>query len=138
MNCTFFGHSDAPDTIKTKLKETVTALIEERGINCFYVGNHGNFDKMALSVLKELNNVYPQIEYYVVYAYLPENGEDFMHTVFPEGIEKVPKRFAINFRNKWMIEHSDIAVTFVQRSYGGAAQFKNIAEKKGREIIGIK
>lgn len=136
MNCTFFGHSDAPQEIKDTLKKTIAPLIEKRGVNCFYVGNHGNFDRMVLSVLKELSGIYP-IEYYVVYAYLPKQGEDYLHTIFPEGVETVPKRFAISFRNKWLIEHSDIVITFVQRSYGGAAQFKKLAEKKGREIINI-
>lgn len=137
MNCTFFGHADAPSEIEDKLKETVTELIVNRGVNCFYVGNHGNFDRMALSVLKELSVVYPQIDYYVVYAYIPQNGEDFMHSIYPEGIETVPKRFAINYRNNWMIGKSDIAVTFVVRSVGGAAKFKKAAEKKNREIIEI-
>lgn len=136
MNCTFFGHSDAPQEIKYMLQEKITQLIEKRDVNCFYVGNHGNFDRMVLSVLKELSGVYP-IEYYVVYAYLPKQGEDYLHTIFPEGVETVPKRFAINFRNKWLIENSDIVITFVQRSYGGAAQFKKLAENKGKEIINI-
>ena len=137
MNCTFFGHADAPSEIKSKLKEAVTELIASRGVKCFYVGNHGNFDRMALAVLKELSGVYPQIDYYVVYAYLPQDGEDFPHSIYPEGIETVPKRFAINYRNKWLTEHSKIVITFVRRSYGGAAKFKKLAENKGREIIEI-
>lgn len=134
MTCTFFGHSDAPDSIKSTLKETITALIEKRSVDCFYVGNNGNFDRMALSVLKELSGTM-QFEYYIVYAYLPKQGEDFAHSIFPEGMENVPKRFAIDHRNKWLVEHSDIVITFVQRSYGGAAKFKKLAENKGREII---
>lgn len=137
MNCTFFGHADAPSEIKSRLKETITELIESRGVDCFYVGNHGNFDRMALAVLKELSGSYPQIDYCVVYAYLPQDGEDFSHSIYPEGIENVPKRFAINYRNKWLTEHSEIVITFVRRSYGGAAKFKKLAENKGREIIEI-
>lgn len=135
MNCTFFGNADAPSEIKSKLKKTVIKLIEERGVNRFYVGNHGNFDRMVLSVLKELSEIFPQIDYCVVYAYLPQDVDDTSHTLFPEGIEIVPKRFAINFRNNWMIGHSDIAVTFVKNTFGNSAKFKISAEKKGREII---
>ena len=29
---------------------------------------------------------------------------DYAHTLLPEGIERIPKRFAIVFRNKWMIK----------------------------------
>lgn len=136
MNCTFFGHSDAPQEIRDTLKNTIATLIKKRGVSCFYVGNHGGFDRMVLSVLKELSGIY-NIEYYVVFAYLPEHGEDHLHTIFPEGVETVPKRFAINFRNRWLIEHSDIVITFVRRSYGGAAQFKKLAERMGREIIDV-
>lgn len=137
MNCTFFGHADAPSEIKDRLRETIIGLIENRGADCFYVGNHGNFDRMALAVLKELKEVYTQIDYYVVYAYLPQNGEDFKHSIYPEGIETVPKRFAINYRNNWLIGHADIVITFVVRSFGGAAKFKKAAENKRREIIEI-
>lgn len=76
MRCAFFGHRDAPLEIRDKLKETVISLIEERDVTEFYVGNNGDFDRMALSVLKELSGMYPQIDYYVVYAYLPEKGEN--------------------------------------------------------------
>lgn len=141
MTCTFFGSSDTPLKVKNKLKETITALIENRGVDRFYVGNHGNFDKIALAVLKELSGLYPQIDYCVVYAYLPQDCtrdcEDFSHTVYPEGIEAVPKRFAINYRNKWMICHSDIVITFVRNSFGNSAKFKKSAEKQGKEIIEI-
>ena len=81
MKCAFFGHRDAPSEIRDRIKETVIDLIEERGVTKFYVGNNGNFDRMALSVLKELSGMYPQINYYVVYAYLHEKGgENFEHT----------------------------------------------------------
>lgn len=135
MNCTFFGHSNAPSEVRSRLKEEITKLIEKRGVNRFYVGNHGNFDRMALAVLKELSEVYPQIDYCIVYAYLPQDCDDFLHTIYPEGIETVPKRFAINFRNNWMIRHADIVITFVRNSFGNAAKFKKTAEKRSMEII---
>lgn len=138
MRCAFFGHRDAPFEIRDKLKETVINLIEERGVDVFYVGNNGNFDRMALSVLKELSEMYPQIDYYVVYAYLPEKGgEDFEHTIYPEGIETVPKRFAIDYRNRWIVGQADIVVAYVRHSFGGAAKFVDMAERQGREVVGL-
>ena len=61
MVCAFFGHRDAPIEIRNKIKETVINLIEEKDVTKFYVGNNGNFDGMAWSVLKELSGMYPQI-----------------------------------------------------------------------------
>lgn len=37
--CTFFGHHDCPDSVKPKLKNEIIDLIEERNVECFYVGN---------------------------------------------------------------------------------------------------
>ena len=138
MVCAFFGHRDAPIEIRDKIKETVINLIEEIDVTKFYVGNNGDFDRMALSVLKELSEMYPQIDYYVVYAYLPEKGgDDFEHTIYPEGIETVPKRFAIDYRNRWIVGQADIVVAYVRRAYGGAAKFVNMAERQGKDVINL-
>ena len=138
MRCAFFGHRDAPLEIMAKLKETVISLIEERDVTEFYVGNNGDFDRMALSVLKELSGMYPQIDYYVVYAYLPKKGgDDFEHTIYPEGIETVPKRFAIDYRNRWIVGQADIVVAYVKRSFGGAVKFVDMAERQGKDIIDL-
>lgn len=138
MRCAFFGHRDAPLEIREKLKKTIISLIEERDVTEFYMGNNGNFDRMALSVLKELSGMYPQINYYVVYAYLPEKGgEDFEHTIYPEGIETVPKRFAIDYRNRWIVGQVDIVVAYVGRSFGGAAKFVDMAERQRKDVINL-
>ena len=88
---------------------------------------------MALKLLKELEKTY-SVTYDVVLAYLPKKSDPFFeayYTVFPEGIETVPRRFAIEYRNKWLIEHSDIIITYVEHSFGGAAKLKALAKKKG-------
>ena len=138
MICTFFGHKDTPYEVKEKIRETIIRLIEEKNVTDFYVGNHGNFDRLVLSVLKELINLYPHIRYAVVLAYLTQNtDEDYSNTVYPEGIESVPKRFAIDFRNKWMLQQADIVVAYIRRSIGGAAKFTDMAKKRGKEVIDI-
>lgn len=138
MTCTFFGHKDTPSDIRDKLRETIIMLIQEKGVTDFYVGNHGNFDKMVLSVLKELSKLYPEIRYAVVLAYLTQQvDEDYSNTVYPEGIESVPKRFAIDYRNKWMVQQSDIVVTYVRRSIGGAAKFSDMAKRRGIDVVNL-
>ena len=74
----------------------------------------------------------------MVYAYLPKKGEnDFKHTIYPEGIETAPKRFAIDYRNRWIVGQADIVVAYVRRSFGGAAKFVDMAERQGRTIINL-
>ncbi len=138
MVCAFFGHRDTPSKIQDKLKETVLKLIEKRNVTEFYVGNNGSFDSMALSVLTELSEIYPQIKYNVVYAYIPaESKVDFIHSIYPEGIEKVPKRFAIDYRNRWIVGQTDIVVAYIRVPWGGTAKFVEMAEKKGKEVINL-
>jgi hypothetical protein len=108
-------------------------LIERQGVRQFYVGNQGNFDAMARSLLAELEQSHG-IRYEIVLAYLPGKEAplyDTDHTLLPDGIETVPRRFAIEYRNKWMIDHSDILVTYVCHFFGGAAIFRDLTKKKG-------
>ena len=137
MTVTFFGHKDTPKDIEPTLQATLIDLIENHNATLFYVGNNGNFDSMVIRQLKDLSLIY-SISYNVVLAYLPTEKsiyDDYTNTICPEGIEAIPKRFAISYRNKWMIGQSDAVVTYVTNSYGGAWQFKETAKKQGLKII---
>ncbi len=137
MTVTFFGHKDTPKEIEPTLRTTLVDLIENYNATVFYVGNNGSFDTMVRRQLEELSQTYP-ITYSVVLAYLPTNKseyDDLTNTILPEGIETVPKRFAISWRNKWMIQQADIVVTYVTHTYGGAWQFKTMAERQGKTVI---
>ena len=96
--CTFFGHRDCPETIKPYLREVLVDLITNQGVDTFYVGNQGRFDVTVRSVLRELEQEYPEIHYAVVLAYMPgkkNEYDDFSDTILPEGIETVHLRYAI-------------------------------------------
>ena len=107
--CTFFGHRDCPSSIKEKLYEEIEQLISHHGVDTFYIGTQGSFDRMAYAVLKELRNKYPSIKVYRVLAYMPKNGAvsnddgSGKDTILPEGIERVHARYAIVRRNNWMV-----------------------------------
>lgn len=132
--CTFFGHRDCPDCLRPRLREAVEELIREAGVDIFYVGNQGQFDAMVLSVLREMGQVYPQIRYGVVLAYLPQ-GETVPEAMFPEGLERVPPRYAISRRNDWMLHRADFVVTYVTHTWGGAAGYEKREEKLGKHLI---
>ena len=138
--CCFFGHREVTHNIRPKLTAVIEKLITEDGVTEFYVGHQGQFDNMVYSVLKELKGKYPQIRYTVVLAYMPNEhikelyGED---TLFPDGMESVPKKFAISKRNDWMISHSDVAVCYLHKITGGAAKCREKAKKKGLRIVDV-
>ena len=139
MTATFFGHKDTPKEIEPTLRSTLIDLIENKNVNVFYVGNNGNFDIMVHRQLEDLSQTYP-ITYSVVLAYLPTEKnkyDDLTHTIYPEGLETVPKRFAISWRNKWMIQQSDVVVTYVTHNFGGAWQFKEMAEQLQKMVVNL-
>ena len=132
---TFFAHRDTPKETEPALRLTLIDLIENKNATVFYVGNHGNFDAMVRRQLEDLSRTYP-IKYYVVLAYMPsKNDKPDEHSILPEGIEKAPRRFAINYRNKWMRPKSDIVVTCVNHNFGGAWEFKQMAIKAEKQIV---
>ena len=140
--CTFFGHCDCPSSIKHKLREVLIDLIDNHAAVMFYVGQQGSFDAIVRSVLKELVLVYPYINYAVVLERMPPKSDefdtrDYSDTMLPEGIETVHPRFAISWRNKWMIKQSDYVVIYITHSWGGAAQFAALAERQRKVIINL-
>ena len=138
--CCFFGHREVTHNIRDRLTAIIEKLVTEDGVTDFCVGNQGQFDNMVYSVLKELKAKYPQIRYTVVLAYMPDEhikevyGED---TLFPDGMESAPRRFAISKRNDWMIQHSSFAICYVYKITGGAAKFREKAEKKGLQVVNV-
>ncbi len=142
--CTFFGHRTCPSEIKQKLYHILEDLIVNQGVTVFYVGNQGSFDSLVRSVLRELSQQYSHITYAVVLPYLPPEQkddltqyQDYSDTMYPEGIENVPKRFAIDWRNRWMLKQADYVVTYITHSWGGAAKFAKKAVKCGKQTISL-
>ena len=138
--CTFFGHRDCPESIKPRLREALVDLITNQSVDMFYVGHQGQFDAMVRSTLRELKREYLQIDYAVVLAYMPGKKteyDDYSDTMLPEGIESVHPHYAISWRNNWMLKQSDYVVTYITRSYGGAAQYAAKAIKQRKKVVNV-
>ena len=140
--CTFFGHRDCPDIVFETLRKTIIQLVENNGVKTFLVGNNGNFDALVRKSLKELKKEY-DFEYFVVIPrilsnaeneYYKEKGENLL---LPDGFEKVPPRFCIDYRNKYMLRRSEYVVAYVTHPFGGAAKFTEMAEKMKKEVISL-
>lgn len=131
-----FGHHDCRDTIRPVIKEYIMKVIS-RDPECeFLVGHQGRFDELMASVLKELSREYPDLNYSVVLAYHPSEVKlvvevPLEHTIYPGGLEKAPRRYAISKRNDWMLKEADAVICYITHWYGGAAKFVEKAGKKG-------
>ncbi len=137
--CTFFGHRDIDCDIKQEISAVLIKLIEEYNVTCFYVEHQGDFDNLVRQQLKKAQNIFPHIHYTVILAYFPQekSTETYIdeETLYPEGLENIPPKYAINKRNQWMIDHSDFVVTYVRYPFGGAAKWEEKARKRGLTVF---
>ena len=73
---------------------------------------------------------------------MPEKKEEYsyidpMETLYPEGLESVPRRFAISWRNDWMLKQSDVVVCYVRHSLGGSGKFVEKAIRQKKQVINL-
>lgn len=142
MVCSLFGHRDCDDSIRNTLEKTAEQLINEDGVDCFYVGNQGRFDAIAMAVLIELKKKYPHIRCYVVLAYLKTYKDDFylkhsLDGIYPAEVLMAPHDLAIPARNKWMARQADYVLCCITREKGGAARSVNYAKNLNKRVINI-
>ena len=137
--CAFFGHRDCSFDVYENICQIIEELIINNSVKMFYVGYNGNYDLMVSSALKEIYDKFKEIQFYYVLSGLnyAKKFIDNENTILPNGIELVPKRFAISWRNKWMVNNSDYVVCYITRNFGGAEQFVRYAKYKNKNVINI-
>ena len=137
MIVTFCGHREIAQTTEVEewLQTVIHGLIEQ-GATTFYLGGYGAFDGLAASVLRKEKKNHPWIELILVLAYLNgrQDAVGYDGSVYPE-LEKIPRRFAILHRNRWMVQSADVVVAYVLHDWGGAATTLRYAKQKRKRII---
>ena len=137
MIVTFCGHREIAQTTEVEewLQTVIRGLIEQ-GATTFYLGGYGAFDGLAASVLRKEKKNHPWIELILVLAYLNgrQDAVGYDGSVYPE-LEKIPRRFAILHRNRWMVQSADVVVAYVLHDWGGAATTLRYAKQKRKRII---
>lgn len=143
----FIGHRNVWKDIRNKLYDRVKEYIEE-GCMFFTMGTHGEFDRMALSVCRELKKRYKDIKIEVVITSLTQinsnldlNGSEKYNpysdvsTIMYNTEEEHFKR-KIVVSNQQMIDTCDTLICYVdtKRTYGGAILAYKYALKKGLSI----
>ena len=137
MTVTFCGHRDVPEQeiIRAWLSETVKGLISE-GVDRFYLGGYGQFDRLSAAVVREQKEWHPEIRSVLVLPYLDReyDADLYDETVYPS-LESTPRRFAISKRNEYMIDTADCVIAFVTHDFGGAYTSLCYAQRKHKRII---
>ena len=137
MTITFCGHSQISDQDKiSKWLDMLLPSLIEGGAETFYLGDYGDFDRLAAAAVRRQKSAYPSIESVLVLPYLNKkfDAAAYDSTTYPP-LEKVPPRYAIVRRNEWMVQQSDVVISGVTHSWGGAAKTLDFAKNKGKVIF---
>lgn len=146
---TFAGHRNIFESKELLEKDVYDYLMqiaqEETGIYALS-GGMGDFDTLCSAAVRRIKRDYPDlpVELVLVVPYMKQGlntNKDYYEKrydnvlIFSSRLECHPKR-VITQRNQWMVDQSDILLTYVIREFGGARATVNYAMKKGKcEII---
>lgn len=141
MKCCFFiGHREADESLLPVLIETIHRLICEEDVRFFYVGGYGGFDRIAGLAVKEVKKQYSDITLNLVLPYHPserpiEAPPGYDGTYYPEGLEKVPKRYAIVRTNRLMVDASDWLIAYVRHGASNARSLLEYAQRREKKSL---
>lgn len=135
-SCFFIGNRHTPSNIKGQLAETIEKHIIEYGVTTFTVGHYGNFDSLVRTVLREAKQHHPEIHLYLLAPYAlnqkVEVPKGFVGTLYPDGLEFVPKPLAIVQANRKMIEQSDYLISYCH-NIGNTRNFVEFAQRREKK-----
>ena len=142
--CCGFGHRDVLEKIDDAVYAAVLKAAEQ-GCDIFYTGAMGEFDSLFSSAVRKVKKTYPKIKLICVKPYFTNdlniNGEYYSalydDVIIPDELADIHPKAAIKYRNRWMIDHSDIILIYTKRTYGGAYEARRYAERIGKEIVYI-
>ena len=146
MIIAFCGHSEFQET--EEVERELLAFLEEKVGDAYadmYLGGYGSFDSFAYTCCKKYKETHKNVSLILVTPYLDiEYQKSRLETqkfkydaiIYPE-LEKKPKRFAITYRNKYMVEKADYVVAYVSRGCGGAYMTYKHAKRKGKQIYNL-
>ena len=139
MIITFCGHSDF--NMAQKYEPIVMSLFEKLLQNAqieFYLGGYGQFDNFAFSCAKKIKQLHPVVSLTFVSPYLEVkcSSNEYDNIMYPE-LESIPRKYAILYRNRYMIEKADFVLAYVHRNYGGAYRSFTYAKWLKKKIINL-
>ena len=137
-SCFMFGHSDCPAKALPKIEQAIDLCYRD-GVRDFYVGNRGAFDQLAAGAVGKAKQKYPDIQLQLVLAYHPgerrtELPPGFDGSLYPDGMETVPRRLAIIRANHRAVDMSQHMIAFVWHPASNSRKilaYARAREKKG-------
>ena len=129
MVIAFFGHSSF--VVKKEYEQRVEEFLEKTVGDHhadMYLGGYGGFDSFAYDCCKKYKQTHPNVSLVFITPYITvEYQKNHLNQlkslydliIYPEIENRLP-RFAIVYRNKWIVENADYIVVGIDHVYGGA------------------
>ena len=131
--CFFIGHRDVPKSLYERLLSVVERHISEYGVTDFVVGRYGNFDRLAARAVMEAKQHHSDVSLTLLMPYYRADAnplpDGFDGSLFPDGLETVPKRAAILRANQYMIRHCDYLIAYDSGHIGNTRKLVADARK---------
>ena len=146
MIVTFCGH--ARFSKSEEHEQQILAFLEEKIGDQpadMYLGGYGSFDSFAYDCCKKYKETHPSVSLVFVTPYMTidyqKNHLNYQNArydsiLYPE-IEDKPKRYAITYRNKYMVEKADYVVAYVSHDSGGAYTAYKHAKRNSKAIFNL-
>lgn len=146
MIVTFFGHAQFPkaDEYRQKIVEFLDEQVGDQAAD-LYLGGYGEFDHLAYECCKQYQKTHSGVSLFLITPYMTKeyqknhlNDQQVKYDgiIYPE-IEDKPLRYAISYRNQWMIEKADYVVCGICHDWGGAYQAYRYAKRKKKYIFNV-
>lgn len=146
MVVTFCGHAkfSQSEEYEQKIFDFLEKMIGDKPAD-IYLGGYGDFDNFAYNCCKKYKKAHPAISLILVTPYLTSAYQKnhlswqkarYDSIIYPD-IEDKPKRYAISYRNKYMVEKADYVVAYVLHGWGGAYTTYKYAKRKGKRIFNL-
>lgn len=110
-----------------------------------YLGGYGDFDELAYNCCKKYQADHPGFSLVFITPYITEDYQKnhleyikdrYDGIIYPE-IEDKPLKFAISYRNRWMVEKADYIICGILCECGGAYKAYFYAKTKNKPIFNI-
>ena len=103
--------------------------------NQFLVGKYGAFDRIAARAVRQVKRDHPDIRLTLLLAYYSGNAErdvpeGFDGSLYPSGMERVPKRAAIVYANKRALQLSRYLIAYNKNHIGNTRNIIACANRR--------
>ena len=144
MVITFCGHSQYTGSGEDehKILSLLGELVGDQYAE-LYLGGYGSFDAFARLCGKKYQETHPNVKLIFVTPYITvdyQKNHDskilYDEIIYPD-LEDKPLKFAISYRNKWMVEQADYVIACITHDWGGAYQTYKHAQRKKKLLFNI-